>query len=576
MIERLDESSRPFAADEHIAVDGQVTGLPEPPPMNHRPWWLIDPAGSLLGLVAAVCSATPSLLPRPTTLQGILTGIAFAIGYLLGVAIWSIVRALLRGKARQNMMPRRWWFIYAAVWVLAIAVLSSLAVMWQNEVRSLVSMQPLDGSDLAGFLFAFLPTVVVLLLAGKGSRIIYLRFRRRTGTPVAALLSTGTVTVAVGGLILGAVAGVDRVYHDRNAHPDPEAVQPVSEHRSAGPGSAIAWETLGRHGATFVSGGPDAADIESLTGQEAIEPIRVYAGLGSAPTVEERAALVVDELERTGAFERKILAVATTTGSGWLEPQTMDALEYLHSGDTAIAAMQYAYTPSWVSFVFEPDAPVEAARVLFDAVEARWEQLPEDDRPHLIAYGLSLGAHGSQAVFTGVADLRSRADGALFVGSPNGSPLWRNLQAARDPGSPAWQPVLDSGREVRWMSRAGDEAHLSGTWYQPRVLYLQHATDPVTWLSPELLWRAPEWLESDQRSSDVSSSMRWIPILTGLQVTIDMLVGEAVPAAYGHNYGDVVLTAWQQVTPDTGLDSQVINKIQAEIESYSSIPRYEE
>ena len=70
--------------------------------------------------------------------------------------------------------------------------------------------------------------------------------------------------------------------------------------------------------------------------------------------------------------------------------------------------------------------------------------------------------------------------------------------------------------------------------------------------------------------------MRWIPILTGLQVTIDMLVGEAVPAAYGHNYGDVVLTAWQQVTPDTGLDSQVINKIQAEIESYSSIPRYEE
>lgn len=557
-------------------MDGQVTGLLKQPPMNHRPWWLIDPAGSLLGFVAAVCSVTPSLLPRPTSLQGVLTGIAFAIGYLLGVAIWSVVRALLRGKASQNMIPQRWGYIYAAAWVLAIAVLSSLAVMWQNEVRSLVSMQPLDGSDLAGFLFAFLPTVIVLLLAGKGVRVMYLRFRRRTGTPVAALLSTGIVTVAVGGLILGAVAGVDRVYHDRNAYPDPEAVQPVSEHRAAGPGSAIAWETLGRHGAAFVSGGPDAADIESLTGDEAREPVRVYAGLDSALTVEKRAALVVDELERTGAFERSVLVVATTTGSGWLEPQTMDALEYLHSGDTAIAAMQYAYTPSWVSFVFEPDAPVEAARVLFDAVEARWEQLPEDDRPHLIAYGLSLGAHGSQAVFTGVADLRSRADGALFVGSPNGSPLWRNLQAARDPGSPAWQPVLDSGREVRWMSRAGDEAHLSGTWYQPRVLYLQHATDPVTWLSPELLWRAPEWLESDQRSSDVSSSMRWIPILTGLQVTIDMLVGEAVPAAYGHNYGDVVLTAWQQVTPDTGLDSQVINKIQAEIESYSSIPRYEE
>lgn len=557
-------------------MDGQVTGLPGHPPMNHRPWWLIDPAGSLLGFVAAVCSVTPSLLPRPTTLQGVLTGIAFAIGYLLAVAIWSIVCALLRGKARQNMIPRRWWYIYAAVWGLAIAVLSSLAVMWQNEVRSLVSMQPLDGSDLAGFLFAFLPTVIILLLAGKGVRVMYLRFRRRTETPVAALLSTGIVTIAVGGLILGAVAGVDRVYHDRNAHPDSEAVQPVSEHRSAGPGSAIAWETLGRHGAAFVSGGPDAADIESLTGAEAREPVRVYAGLESAPTVEERAALVVDGLERTGAFERSVLVVATTTGSGWLEPQTMDALEYLHGGDTAIAAMQYAYTPSWVSFVFDPDAPVETARVLFDAVEARWEQLPENDRPQLIAYGLSLGAHGSQAVFTGVADLRSRADGALFVGSPNGSPLWRTLQTQRDVGSPAWQPVLNEGREVRWISQAGDENALTEPWTEPRVLYLQHATDPVTWLSPELLWRAPEWLDPAQRSPDISPAMRWIPIVTGLQVTVDMLVGEAVPASYGHNYGDVVLTAWQQITPDTSVDTQVIDRIQAEIESYSSIPRYEE
>ena len=106
------------------------------------------------------------------------------------------------------------------------------------------------------------------------------------------------------------------------------------------------------------------------------------------------------------------------------------------------------------------DAPVEAARVLFEAVHNRWSRLPADRRPLLVTYGLSLGAHGSQAVFSDVAGIRDRTGGAMFVGSPNGSPLWRSLQAARDAGSPAWQPVLDDGREVRWMSQPGDASRI--------------------------------------------------------------------------------------------------------------------
>lgn len=535
-----------------------------------------DPAGSAGGLILALLSVTPSLLPRPAILQGALNAVVFALGYLIGVVLWMAIRALFRRRAATNAVPRGWWYGYAAAWVLAIAVVASLAVMWQNEVRSLVSMPPLAGADVAGFLLAFVPTVVLLILAGKGVRNLFARLRHRTGAPLAALLATGVVVTVLGGLTFGAVATVDRTYSDRNARTDPQIAEPASDFRSAGPQSSIGWDTLGRHGAAFVGGGPRAAEIEALTGHDAIEPIRVYAGLESAPTLEERAALVVNELERTGAFGRKVLVIATTTGSGWLEPQTMDALEYLHGGDTAIATMQYAYTPSWVSFLFDPDAPVEASGVLFDAVTETWEQLPEEQRPKLVAYGLSLGAHGSQAVFTDVDEIQARTDGALFVGSPNGSALWRDLQSRRDDGSPAWQPILDQGRQVRWISRAGDEHRLPEPWEKPRVLYLQHATDPVTWLSPELLWRAPEWLEPGQRSADISPSMRWIPVLTGLQVTVDMLMGEAVPASYGHNFGDVVLTAWQQVTPEHALDAEAIARIQAEIESYSPIPRHEE
>ena len=100
-------------------------------------------------------------------------------------------------------------------------------------------------------------------------------------------------------------------------------------------------------------------------------------------------------------------------------------------------------------------------------------------RAVLDAFGV---ANMWEAVFADVADVRDRTGGAMFVGSPNGSALWRSLQAARDAGSPAWQPVLDDGREVRWMSQPGDASRIGAEWTTPRVLYLQHATDPVTWL----------------------------------------------------------------------------------------------
>lgn len=540
-----------------------------------RPWWVPDPAGSLLGFVLAVLSVTPSLLPRPTVLQGALAALSFALGYLVGSALWAIVRSFLRKRGTTPPWRRSWWLVYAGAWVLAVALVSGLAITWQNEVRRLVSMPPLDGVNISGFLIGFVTLTVMLLLVGKGVHGMFSLFRRRIGTPASALVTTGVVAAILTGLVFAALSGVDRIYFDRNHLPAADPAEPASQFRSAGSGSAVPWDSLGRHGAAFVGGGPSAAKIEEVTGEEAIEPIRVYAGLGSAPTIQERADLVVDELERTGAFERRILVVATTTGSGWLEPQTVDAIEFLHSGDTAIAAMQYAYTPSWVSFVFDPDAPVEAARVLFEAIETRWEQVPEDERPELLTYGLSLGAHGSQAVFEDLADLRARTDGALFVGSPNGSQLWRTLQAGRDAGSPVVLPVLDDGCEVRWMSRVGDELLLSGPWEEPRVLYLQHATDPITWLTPELLWRSPEWLEADQRSPDISPAMRSIPGVTGLHLLVDMLVSEAVPASYGHNFGDVVLTGWQQIT-HSHLDEQALGRIQAEIETYAPIPRYEE
>lgn len=544
---------------------------------SQRRWWQLNPVGAFAGLAGAALSVTPSLLPRPPLLQGAVAAVAFATGYALGVAVWALLRAVLpaRVSAAQWMSSRILWMGYAIVWLAGVAVMSIAALVWQNEIRRLVEMPPLESVSLGAFFLGFAPLVVLLLAAGKGMGCLYFSLRQRVGV-VVGLLGVSTVLVAaVAALTVTATIAVDVIYRDRNASADAGVTEPPSTYRSAGTDSAIDWEDLGRHGAAFVAGGPTAAEISALTGTSSIEPIRVYAGIESAPTLTERADLVVSELERTGAFDRAVLVVATTTGSGWLESQTVDAVEYLYAGDTAIASMQYAYTPSWVSFLFDPDAPVDAATILFGAVEKRWLELPIDDRPLLVTYGLSLGAHGSQATFAGLDDLRLRVDGALLVGSPNGSALWRTLQASRDAGSPVWQPVLNDGREVRWMSQEGDQNALPGPWAEPRVLYLQHATDPVTWLSPELVWQSPEWLQADQRASDVSPAMVWIPVITALQVGVDMLGGEAVPARHGHNFGDVVTAGWRAIIGDAGLSDAAVERIAAKIETYAPIQPHE-
>lgn len=526
--------------------------------------------GLVVGALFAVLALTPSLLPRPALLQGALCAAALLIGYGVGTLIGRLLPT--RIDRQPVSLPRRWPLrvLLALALAAGVAALAGLAVAWQNEVRSFVEMPPVTGPDVGSFLLGLLGVTVALAATCAGVTALFRLLRGRIGGPLGAVVTFGIV---LGVLSVAGAVGLgrfDAVMAERNGAPDAGVLAPTLATRSAGPGSPVAWDELGRHGAAFIGGGPDAAEIADVTGNAALEPIRVYVGQQAGGTLEERAALAVAELRRTGAFERELLVVATTTGSGWLEPQTVDAVEYLHGGDTAIVSLQYAHTPSWVSFVFDPDAPIAAARALFNAVEAEWQTLPEGTRPMLVSYGLSLGAHGSQAAFAGLPDLRDRTDGALFVGSPNGSRLWQELTSARDPGTPIWLPVLDDGAEVRWASSPADLASPAGAWAEPRVAYLQHATDPITWLNPELIWSAPDWL-GDSRAADVSPAMRWIPGVTALQVLVDMLMGESVPARHGHNYGDVVFDAWAAVTGDGDLTPAAQDRIRGILATYPEL-----
>jgi hypothetical protein len=120
----------------------------------------------------------------------------------------------------------------------------------------------------------------------------------------------------------------------------PGVVAPTTLTASGSPASLEPWATLGEYGRSFVATATTPAELRAFHGPAADveQPIRVYAGLRSAGSPDQRAALAVQELERTGAFQREILAVVTTTGTGWVDPNAASSLQYPHGGDTSTSA----------------------------------------------------------------------------------------------------------------------------------------------------------------------------------------------------------------------------------------------
>lgn len=161
--------------------------------------------------------------------------------------------------------------------------------------------------------------------------------------------------------------------------------------------SLIQWSDIGRNGKRFLTDGRDQNEIAEMTGRDALQPIRVIAGYNTGGTLQERAEIATDELERQGGFDRSILIIATPTGTGWLDPAAIQPVAFIHNGDLSIVSMQYSCLPSRLTLMIDPDRSRESAQALFDAVYLRWLELPPDTRPRLYLFSLSLGSLGSEA-----------------------------------------------------------------------------------------------------------------------------------------------------------------------------------
>jgi uncharacterized membrane protein len=510
----------------------------------------------LAGTLFFAASLTPSLLPRPLMVQGLVSGFSLAAGYAVGVFarwVWSYLGLPApAGRTRSALIS----LAGAACAATAVAFLWQ-ASNWQNSIHLLMGLEPVEGGRPLSVGLIALAVFGVLLAVGKAFRHTFLFVSHRFTQFAPRRLSYIVGVLAAAALFWSVIEGVlfrltlqaaDASFQQFDALMEADVAAPSNPLKVGSPASLVAWRDLGRAGRQFVSSGPSAAELGTFLGEPAIEPIRVYVGLNSAETIEERASLALAELLRTGAFERSLLIIVTPTGTGWVDPGALDTVEYLHRGDVASVAVQYSYLASALSLMVEPHYGAESAAALFSAVYGHWSRLPQDRRPQLYLHGLSLGALNSDLSFDIFDVVGDTFHGALWSGPPFRSETWRSVTTRREPGSPAWLPRFRDGTVIRFMNQQGGLEMPGASWGPLRIVYLQYASDPVTFFEPAALYREPAWL-AVPRGPDVSPDLRWFPIVTMLQLAADMFAGDTAPRGYGHQYApEHYIDAWISVT----------------------------
>lgn len=528
---------------------------------SHLPLPGVIGAGVLFAL-----SLAPSLIPRDAVVQGVLSGLTAAVGFWLGLALtwlWTFLELPVpTGRARKAI-----GLVASALTLALVAYSLWRGAEWQDSLREFLGLERLESVFTPIVLLVAIPGAFLLREIGRVfswtvttlSRKLNLILPRRVslliGIPLAAYLLMNLVSGTIGRLTLESLDAMFVALDQLIV----EDLAPPSEDLATGSAkSLVSWKNLGRQGRHFVSSGPSREAIEDFTGSTAMRPIRVYVGLGAAETPEARASLALEEMKRVGAFDRSVLVIATPTGTGWIDDAAADALEYLHRGDTAIVTQQYSYLTSYVSLFLEPGYSRASARALFNAVYGHWTRLPADARPHLYLHGLSLGSSGSEQSMNLYMVLGDPIHGAVWSGPPFANPNWSMFTQGRNPESPYWLPRYGDGSLVRFTNQHNALDIPGAQWGPVRIVYLQYASDPITFFSSDLFFRKPRWLVGT-RGPDVSPDLDWIPIVTGFQVAFDMVGASALGPGLGHLFAaSHYIDAWVAVTePDRWTEADV-------------------
>jgi uncharacterized membrane protein len=135
----------------------------------------------------------------------------------------------------------------------------------------------------------------------------------------------------------------------------------------------------------------------------------------------------------------------------------------------------------------------------------------------------------------------------------------------REPGSPAWLPKFRNGTVVRFMNQTQGLEEGYGPWSDFRIVFLQYASDPITFFAPSSAWQEPDWMLSP-RGPDVSKDLRWFPIVTMLQLAADMAIGTA-PRGFGHEYAAAdYIDAWMGLIRPEGWTEAEVERLRERLQ----------
>ena len=329
---------------------------------------------------------------------------------------------------------------------------------------------------------------------------------------------------------------------------------------SGDPSSLVAWDTMGREGRRHVVAivrpeplvdrpsevlgkvRPELSIATVMQEKAKATPIAIFIGLDSAATPQERVALALAEMDRTDAWSRSLIMLISPTGTGYVNYVATSAAHYMTRGDIATVTLQYSKRPSPLSLGKIGQAK-EQNRQLWLTILERVRLMPPDQRPKVVVFGESLGAHTSQAPFQGWGTLGPEAlgiDRALWIGTPASSG-WKN-EITGPTRIDVDKSLVAVVNDYEQFQALGEQAR-----HRVRFVLLSHDNDGVTKFNSDLLTRQPAWLGPERPMLEevpgrsprgIPASMRWRPVTTFFQSLVDMKNAQ-IPGAYrawAHDY----------------------------------------
>ena len=315
---------------------------------------------------------------------------------------------------------------------------------------------------------------------------------------------------------------------------------PTMPEVTGSPESGIPWDAQSREGARWLSEVLLADGISAVMQEPAKQPIRVYAALPAADSLEGRAELLLRELDRTKALERKNIAIFSPTGSGYVNYVACETFEYLTRGDCASMAIAYSVLPSAMSLT-RTDLGTQQTELVVAGVTERLLAMPASERPRFFIFGESLGCKVSEEMFSGASDVSLRGYGleaGVWVGTPAFTKWHKRVWGNRPQGE-----VPEVGPDSIYATRAISDWHQLSDSDQARVKYLllQNGDDPVPKFEAPLSWRPPDWLGPEgSRPPGAPKGTSWLPVVTFIATFVDLLNAlTTTPGVFqqgGHDY----------------------------------------